>query len=146
MSKANPFPDLMRAFFYEWLVEQRNASIHTVRSNRDTWRLFLWFIAGRKGKKVAQIALADLAASEVSAFLSHAEHERHGTIGTRNCRLAAIRSFFNFVATRDLEAHCSSLFVGTERLAARRDPCASGLGVRIQEQHRLAQAAERWRI
>jgi len=75
MSKANPFPDLMRAFFYEWLVEQRNASIHTVRSYRDTWRLFLRFIAGRKGKKVAQIALADLAASEVSAFLSHAEHE-----------------------------------------------------------------------
>ncbi|MET4323970.1 hypothetical protein ABIC02_007762 [Bradyrhizobium sp. RT5a] len=32
MNKANAFPDLMRAFFYEWLVEQRNASIHTVRS------------------------------------------------------------------------------------------------------------------
>ncbi len=101
MNKANPFPDLMRAFFYEWLVEQRNASIHTVRSYRDTWRLFLRFIAGRKGIKVAKITLANLAASEVSAFLSHAEHERHGTIGTRNCRLAAIRSFFNFVATRD---------------------------------------------
>jgi hypothetical protein len=36
MSRANPFPELMRAFFYEWLVEQRNASIHTVRSYRDT--------------------------------------------------------------------------------------------------------------
>ena len=44
MSKANPFPDLMRAFFYEWLVEQRNASIHTVRSYRDTWRMFLRFV------------------------------------------------------------------------------------------------------
>jgi len=32
MSRANPFPELMRAFFCEWLVEQRNASIHTVRS------------------------------------------------------------------------------------------------------------------
>jgi site-specific recombinase XerD len=30
------FPQLMRAFFYEWLVEQRNASMHTVRSYRDT--------------------------------------------------------------------------------------------------------------
>ena len=89
MSRANTFPELMRAFFYEWLVEQRNASIHTVRSYRDTWRLFLRFVAQRKGKKVVMIVLADLAASEVAAFLSHAEHERGGTIGTRNCRLAA---------------------------------------------------------
>lgn len=101
MSKNNQFPHLMRAFFYEWLVEQRNASINTVRSYRDAWRLFLRFVAQRTGKKVATITLADLTAKEVIAFLGHAEHERGGTIGTRNCRLAAIRSFFNFVATRD---------------------------------------------
>ncbi|MFD1985524.1 tyrosine-type recombinase/integrase [Mesorhizobium newzealandense] len=101
MSRADRFPDLMRAFFYEWLVEQRNASIHTVRSYRDTWRLLLRFVAQRTGKKVAMIMLTDLAAREVAAFLSHAEHERGGTIGTRNCRLAAIRSFFHFVATKD---------------------------------------------
>ncbi|PBN41156.1 site-specific integrase, partial [Sphingobium sp. D43FB] len=101
MSKVDPFPNLLRAFFYEWLVEQRNASIHTVRSYRDTWRLYLRFVAQRAGKKVAVITLADLTASEVIAFLSHAEHERSSTIGTRNCRLAAIRSFFHFVATKD---------------------------------------------
>lgn len=101
MSKANLFPNLLRAFFYEWLVEQRNASIHTVRSYRDAWRLFLRFVAQRARKKVTLVMLADLTASEVIAFLGHAEHERGGTIGTRNCRLAAIRSFFNFVATKD---------------------------------------------
>lgn len=101
MSKANPFPELMRAFFYEWLVEQRNASVNTVRSYRDTWRLFLRFVADRAKKKVAIISLADLTAAQVAAFLRHAEHDRGGTIGTRNCRLAAIRSFFNFVATKD---------------------------------------------
>ena len=51
MSKANLFPGLMRAFFYEWLVEQRNASIHTVRSYRDTWRLFLRFVAQRPERR-----------------------------------------------------------------------------------------------
>ncbi|RWK48551.1 MAG: integrase, partial [Mesorhizobium sp.] len=59
MSKVDRFPDLMRAFFYEWLVEQRNASIHTVRSYRDTWRLLLRFVAQRTGKKVATITLTD---------------------------------------------------------------------------------------
>lgn len=101
MTLNNQFPHLIRAFFYEWLVEQRNASIHTVRSYRDAWRLFLRFVAQRSGKKVAMITLTDLTAGEVIAFLGHAEHERGGTVGTRNCRLAAIRSFFNFVATRD---------------------------------------------
>lgn len=125
MSKPNPFPALMRAFFYEWLVEQRNASIHTVRSYRDTWRLFLRFVAERRGKKVALITLADLTAGEVAAFLSHAEHERGGTIGTRNCRLAAIRSFFSFVATRDpaLIAQCVEILHIPVKRAPVSEPC-----------------------
>src|SRR5690606_28079737 len=43
----------------------------------------------------------DLTAVQVAAFLRLAEHDRGGTIGTRNYRLPAIRSFFNFVATKD---------------------------------------------
>jgi len=83
----------LRSFFQEWLAEQRNASVHTIRFYRDTWRLFLRFVAERKRKEVAEIKLADLTASAVSVFLGHAEHERKGMIGTRNCRLAAIRRF-----------------------------------------------------
>lgn len=103
MKKGNPLPALLRAFFQEWLAEQRSASIHTIRSYRDTWRLFLRFIAKRKGGGVARIALADVSAGEVRAFLHHTEHGCKGTIGTRNCRLAAIRSFFSFVADKDPE-------------------------------------------
>jgi len=111
MKASNPFPALLRAFFQEWLAEQRSASIHTIRSYRDTWRLLLRFVAERKGGGVALITLADIAASEVRAFLSHAEHGRKGTIGTRNCRLAAIRSFFRFVADKDPEhvAQCAEV-------------------------------------
>ena len=99
MTKGNLFPALLRAFFQEWLAEQRSASVHTIRSYRDTWRLLLRFIAGRKGGGVARIMLADVSAGEVRAFLHHTEHGRRGTIGTRNCRLAAIRSFFSFPNT-----------------------------------------------
>lgn len=125
MRKSDPFPALLRAFFYEWLAEQRNASIHTVRSYRDTWRLFLRFVSDRKGGKVALITLADLTAGEVSAFLSHAEHERKGTIGTRNCRLAAIRSFFNFVAGKEppLIAQCAEILTIPVKRAPVPAPC-----------------------
>lgn len=103
MKTDNPFPGLLRAFFQDWLAEQRCASIHTIKSYRDAWRLLLRFVAERQSGGVARIALADISASEVRAFLSYAEHGRKGTIGTRNCRLAAIRSFFSFVADKNPE-------------------------------------------
>ncbi len=103
MKKLDPLPALLRAFFYEWLVEQRNASGHTVRSYRDTWRLFLRFVAQRHHRTVAQLRLEDLTGAEVGAFLQYIEKERGDSIGTRNCRLAALRSFFGLVAGREPE-------------------------------------------
>jgi site-specific recombinase XerD len=96
-----PLPYWLHAFFHEWLGQQRNCSRHTVLSYRDTWRLYLRFVAGRRGRPVSALKLADLTADEVLAFLHHVESERRDSIGTRNCRLAAIRSFYRFVADRE---------------------------------------------
>lgn len=101
MKAVDPFPGLLHSFFYEWMVQQRNASVNTVRSYRDTWRLFLRFVAQRRERPVAQLVFCDFTAAEVSAFLNYTEQERKDTIGTRNCRLAALRSFFDFVAARE---------------------------------------------
>lgn len=98
MKPTDPFPGLIHAFFYERLVQQRNVSTHTVRSYRDAWRLFLRFVAARHKRSVAQLTLAELTATEVAAFLQDSEDGRKVSIGTRNCRLAALRSFFSFVA------------------------------------------------
>ena len=46
--KLLSFPHLLHSFFHEWLVQQRNISHHTVLSYRDSWRLFLRFVAARK--------------------------------------------------------------------------------------------------
>jgi site-specific recombinase XerD len=122
MKPVDPFPRLLHTFFYEWMVQQRNASVHTVRSYRDTWRLFLRFVAQRRKRTVAQLVLSELTASEVSAFLHYTEQERGDTIGTRNCRLAALRSFFDFVAGREPTAiaQCAEvLHVPTKRAPIR---------------------------
>lgn len=101
MKSLNAFPGLLHAFFYERLVQQLNVSPHTVRSYRDTWRLFLRFTAERHKRPVVDLTLADLTATEVAAFLKHSEQARKVSIGTRNCRLAALRSFYGFVAERE---------------------------------------------
>lgn len=111
MKPADPLPGLLYAFFYDRLVTQRNVSAHTVRSYRDTWRLFLSFAAAHHHRPVAHLGLTDLTATVVLAFLQHSEQERKVSIGTRNCRLAALRSFFAFVAERDpsVAAQCAEI-------------------------------------
>ena len=119
--KLPSFPQLLHGFFHDWLVQQRNTSHHTVLSYRDSWRLFLRFVAARKTKSVARLDLADLSANEVLAFLQYTEQERQASIGTRNCRLAALRSFFSFVADREplASAQCSEVLrIPTKKSAA----------------------------
>jgi site-specific recombinase XerD len=109
--KPIPFSQLLHAFFHDWLVQQRNVSHHTVLSYRDSWRLFLRFVAAEKKKSVAKLGLADLNAAEVLAFLEDIEQVRKSSIGTRNCRLGALHSFFSFVADREplAAAQCAAV-------------------------------------
>jgi len=99
--KSDSLAFLLHAFFHEWMGQQKNLSRHTIYSYRDTWKLFLRFAAERKRHAIDQLSLGDLQSSEVLAFLDHLEKERKVSIGTRNCRLAAIHSFFTFVAHRE---------------------------------------------
>jgi site-specific recombinase XerD len=96
-----PFSQMLHTFFHQWLVDQRNASRHTVVSYRDTWRLFLRHVAAANNKPVARLCLSDLTAAEVLRFLKHCEEQRKVSIGTRNCRLAALHSFYAFLASQE---------------------------------------------
>jgi len=80
-------------------------------SYRDSWRLFLRFVAAQKTKSVSKLGMDDLTAIEVLAFLKDVEQVRKSSIGTRNCRLAALHSFFKFVADREplAAAQCAAV-------------------------------------
>jgi site-specific recombinase XerD len=109
--KPNSLANLLHAFFHLWMGQQRNLSHHTVLSYRDTWKLFLRFVSQRKHREVAALSLTDLDANQALAFLQYLENERKVTIGTRNCRLAAIHSFFTFVSHHEplAIAQCSEI-------------------------------------
>lgn len=89
---------LLQRFFAERLVRQQRASPHTIASYRDAFRLLLRFAQERLGKEPSALALDDLDASFVSAFLDHVEQHRRNTARTRNVRLAAIHAFCRYVA------------------------------------------------
>lgn len=92
--------ELLREFFLERLIQQRNASAQTVAAYRDSFRLLLRFAQQHLGKSPERLALTDLDGPLVLAFLNHLEVERHNMIRSRNARFAAIRSFLHFAALK----------------------------------------------
>lgn len=92
---------LLEAFFTERLHHQRNASPNTIAAYRDTFRLLLSFAQERLRKAPSDLPLADLDATLVAAFLQHLEKHRGNGARTRNARLAAIHSFFRYVALQE---------------------------------------------
>lgn len=92
---------LIEAFFSDRLQRQRNASPNTIAAYRDTFRLLLVFAQECLRKPPTALPLADLDAALVLAFLQHIEKRRGNSARTRNARLAAIHSFFRFVALQE---------------------------------------------
>lgn len=93
----------LQAFFIDRLIAQRRASPHTIASYRNTMRLLLEFAQTRLRTPAAQLDLGQLDADLITAFLEHLEHDRQNTVGTRNARLAAIRSLYSFASLRHPE-------------------------------------------
>jgi len=92
------FQALLQGFFVDRLVRQRQASSHTIGAYRDTFRLLLRFATARLHKPPSRLDLEDIDASFVTQFLDHLEKERGNCPRTRNARLAALDSFFQYVA------------------------------------------------
>ncbi len=99
--KAATLPALIQRFFTDRLCVQMEASRHTVASYRDTFRLLLRFASTRHDKPPAKLTVEDVDADLVADFLVHGETMRGNTARSRNTRLAAVHSFFRYVALAD---------------------------------------------
>lgn len=98
MNAISTLPALVQAFFMDRLMQQRQASPHTVSSYRDTFRLLLQYAQQRLGKAPSNLTVPELDTPLLGAFLEHLERERKNSARSRNVRLAAIHSFFRYVA------------------------------------------------
>ena len=86
----------IRRFLGDYLPHQRAFSAHTIFSYRDSLKLLLQFAAGRR-RRVAELTVADLSPTRIVAFLDHLEQDRGNDATTRNVRLSAIHSFFDYL-------------------------------------------------
>lgn len=95
--KENDFPRYLTCYLSQYLPGQKNVSPNTIASYRDTFKLFLIFCETCRWLSPERLTMARLTKELVLAFLDWIETERHGSINTRNHRLAVIHSFCRYV-------------------------------------------------
>jgi integrase/recombinase XerD len=120
--RTNELLALVQSFFSQHLRCTRGASEHTVRAYRDGLRMLFVFLAERQGRSIEELQLDDVNADAVLAFLHHVESQRGNGAVTRNCRLAAIRSFTAHLLRHDVtraEQYGRILAIPTKRATSR---------------------------
>ena len=116
------FPTLLQRFFTDRLCTQMEASPNTIAGYRDTFRLLLRFAGQQRRKAPTRLRIEDLDAALVGDFLVHLETVRRNTARSRNTRLAAIRSFFRYVAMNEpaYALHCQRILAMPSKRYVRR--------------------------
>ena len=98
MTRATSLAPVLERFFIQRLMQQRQASPHTIRSYRDTFCQLLVFAQRRLRQHPSELAFEQVDAPLVADFLETLQAQRGLSARSRNLRLAAIHSFFRYAA------------------------------------------------
>lgn len=95
--KPTDFSKSLTDFLSKYLPGERGLSANTISSYKFTFILFIGFIESQKKISVNKLSLKDITKECIIEFLEWLQRERKCSDSTRNVRLAAIHSFFNFL-------------------------------------------------
>ena len=103
METATDFAKYLTKFFTEYLVGERGASSHTIRSYRDTFTLVLTYMDKVRHIAADRLTLTHFYRETILDFLDWLQKERRCANSTRNQRLAALHSFFAYMQYEDVK-------------------------------------------
>ena len=103
MDKKKDLTYYLPKYFDTELKCNANFSENTIISYKYTFISLLQFISEKLKKKIQNITLSDFNKAMIEEYLINLETEKCNSISTRNQRLAAIKSFFNYLANEDLK-------------------------------------------
>jgi site-specific recombinase XerD len=92
-----PLAPLVTTFFRNHLAVEKGVSKHTIASYSYAFKFLCRYVSDRLGKSPSALALEDLDAPMIRAYLEYLERDCSNTSRTRNLRLTAIRSFMKYV-------------------------------------------------
>jgi integrase/recombinase XerC len=102
----------------EWLdalAHERRASPHTLRAYGDDLARFIAFLAEHEGRTPDEHMLGKLVPADLRAFITRRRNEGLGPRGVQRA-LAAVRSFFRFLAREGILENAAARAVRTPRI------------------------------
>ena len=90
-------------FLKEYLVVERNMSSKTIRSYKTTFQMLITYFVEEKNIKLIDITFENVTKEMILDFLNYLETEKKNSIRTRNQRLAAIHSFYQYCSVDEIE-------------------------------------------
>ncbi len=101
--KQTDFARALTRFLSEYLPGQRNVSVNTIKSYRDTFKQLLTFYNLELNIKPEHLTLDKMTVETIRDFMLWLEKKRKVSINTRNQRLAAIHSFYRYAQSEQPE-------------------------------------------
>lgn len=101
--RGGDFMDSLEGFLSHYLPSDRGLSDNTIRSYRQTMRLFVAYMRDEGKTKPSALRLGSVSCRDVSGFLGWLESSRGCSPSTRNQRLAALSSFSEYAAREKAE-------------------------------------------
>lgn len=101
--KPTDFAKFLTDFFGTYLPTECGVSRNTIMTYSYTFSLLIEFMKTQEFINPQRITIADITKERIINFLLWLEEERHCSTSTRNARLAAIRSFYNYLQYRDVK-------------------------------------------
>ncbi len=106
---------VLRADWLESLAHERRASPHTLRAYGDDLGRFLDFLGAHTGTMPDNVDLKALVPADIRAFITCRRKDGLGPRGVQRA-LAAVRSFFRFLAREGLLENAAAQAVRTPRI------------------------------
>jgi integrase/recombinase XerC len=97
------------------LAHERRASKHTLRAYGDDAERFIAFLHGHIGGAINERSLAKLSPADIRAFITVRRAEGLGAKGVQRA-LAAVRSFFRYLARENILENAAARSVRTPRV------------------------------
>lgn len=92
------FQDLLQKFFLKRMMNQKQASSETIKSYRDTFRIYIEYLSIVHKCPPHKIGVEHIEAEYILGFLEYLDHRRGNQTKTINNRLAAIHAFLHFMS------------------------------------------------
>ncbi len=107
--------ETLRLAWLASLAHERRASSHTLRAYGDDLARFFAFLNEHKGHAPEERMLAKLTPADIRAFITKRRSEKLGVRGVQRA-LAAVRSFFRYLAREEILENAAPRAVRTPRI------------------------------